>query len=90
MIKVLNGLELEKIEGGVKVGDLEIGGDDLTIMAGPCAVESREQILEAAKHVKANGGQILRGGAFKPRTSPHSFQGLGEEGLKLLAELGVK
>jgi 3-deoxy-7-phosphoheptulonate synthase len=70
----------------VKVGDVEIGGDELVVMAGPCSVESREQVLETAHAVKAAGARIMRGGAFKPRTSPYSFQGLGEEGLKLLAE----
>ena len=63
-----------------------IGGQDLVLMAGPCAVESREQILETAEYVSKSGGHLLRGGAFKPRTSPYSFQGLGEEGLKYLAE----
>jgi len=70
----------------IKVGDVTIGGDQLAIMAGPCSVENREQILETARVVKAAGGHILRGGAFKPRTLPYSFQGLGEEGLKILAE----
>ncbi|MCL0028231.1 3-deoxy-7-phosphoheptulonate synthase [Peptococcaceae bacterium] len=70
----------------VKVGNIEIGGGSLHVMAGPCAVESREQLLTAAEEVKKAGASILRGGAFKPRTSPYSFQGLGEEGLKLLAE----
>jgi len=69
----------------VKVGDVVIGGEQLVIMAGPCAVESEEQLLEAAEQVKAAGATILRGGAFKPRTSPYSFQGLEEEGLRLLA-----
>lgn len=63
-----------------------IGGQKIVVMAGPCAVESREQILETAQLVKEAGGHLLRGGAFKPRTSPYSFQGLGEEGLQLLAE----
>ncbi|HIE13270.1 MAG TPA: 3-deoxy-7-phosphoheptulonate synthase [Desulfotomaculum sp.] len=67
-------------------GDIEIGGERIHVMAGPCAVESREQLLAAAERVKAAGATILRGGAFKPRTSPYSFQGLGEEGLKILAE----
>lgn len=62
-----------------------IGGDSLIVMAGPCSVESEEQILETAHAVKAAGAKILRGGAFKPRTSPYSFQGMEEEGLKLLA-----
>lgn len=70
----------------VKLNGIEIGGDQVVIMAGPCSVESREQVLEAAIVVKEAGAQILRGGAFKPRTLPYSFQGLGEEGLKLLAE----
>ncbi|MCD5407186.1 MAG: 3-deoxy-7-phosphoheptulonate synthase [Desulfotomaculum sp.] len=70
----------------VKIGDIEIGGGDLQVMAGPCAVESREQLLTVAKQVKSAGAAILRGGAFKPRTSPYSFQGLEEEGLKFLAE----
>ncbi len=70
----------------VMVGDLAIGGEKIHVMAGPCAVESREQLLEVARQVKAAGATILRGGAFKPRTSPYSFQGLEEEGLKLLAE----
>jgi 3-deoxy-7-phosphoheptulonate synthase len=63
-----------------------IGGDNFIVMAGPCAIESREQILLSAEKVKACGAKILRGGAFKPRTSPYSFQGLEEEGLKLLSE----
>ena len=66
---------------GVKVGDQQV-----VVMAGPCAVESRDQLLETARAVKEAGAQVLRGGAFKPRTSPYSFQGLGEEGLRLLAE----
>lgn len=70
----------------IRVGNLEIGGDTVHVMAGPCAVESREQLLEAARIVKEAGATILRGGAFKPRTSPYSFQGLEEEGLKYLAE----
>lgn len=70
----------------IKVGDALIGSDQFVIMAGPCAVESREQVLETAEIVKSCGAKILRGGAFKPRTSPYSFQGLGEEGLKILAE----
>ena len=70
----------------VRLGNAVIGGDEIIIIAGPCAVESREQILEAAHAVKAAGAHALRGGAFKPRTSPYAFQGLAEEGLKLLAE----
>ena len=70
----------------VKVDGIEIGGEDPVVMAGPCAVESREQLFEAADIVKSAGAQFLRGGAYKPRTSPYSFQGLEEEGLKYLAE----
>jgi 3-deoxy-7-phosphoheptulonate synthase len=70
----------------VSVGGVPVGGPELAVVAGPCAVESREQLLTVARAVKAAGAQLLRGGAYKPRTSPYSFQGLGEEGLKLLAE----
>ena len=68
------------------VKDIPIGGNEIVIMAGPCSVESRTQLLETAQAIKEAGGQILRGGAYKPRTSPYSFQGLGEKGLELLAE----
>jgi 3-deoxy-7-phosphoheptulonate synthase len=68
------------------VGGVTIGGRQLVLMAGPCAVESRDQLLEAAQSVSEAGAHFLRGGAFKPRTSPYSFQGLGEEGLRLLAQ----
>ncbi len=68
----------------VKVGRVEVGGERLVIMAGPCAVESEEQIEQAAEAVARAGAVVLRGGAFKPRTSPYTFQGLGEQGLKLL------
>jgi chorismate mutase / prephenate dehydratase len=74
----------------IKVNDIEIGGDEFIIMAGPCSVEGRHQMIESTKIVAENGAQILRGGAFKPRTSPYSFQGLGEEGLRLLKEAGEK
>jgi 3-deoxy-7-phosphoheptulonate synthase len=70
----------------IQVGDVQIGGNEVVVAAGPCAVESREQIMTIAETVKASGAKVLRGGAFKPRTSPYSFQGLGEEGLKLLRE----
>ena len=70
----------------VNVDGLQVGGQRVVVMAGPCAVEGRESLLETARCVKAAGGHILRGGAYKPRTSPYAFQGLGEEGLKLLAE----
>jgi len=69
-----------------QINGVTIGGPRLVVMAGPCSVESREQLMEVATQAKAAGASILRGGAFKPRTSPYSFQGLEEEGLKLLAE----
>lgn len=70
----------------VKINDLTIGGDEIVVMAGPCAVETEEQLLTTAQQVKASGANILRGGAFKPRTSPYQFRGLGIEGLKMLAK----
>jgi len=74
-----------KREGSIfDIGGVKIGGPEVVVMAGPCAVESEEQIFEIAKLVKDAGARILRGGAFKPRSSPYSFQGLGEDGLKLL------
>jgi 3-deoxy-7-phosphoheptulonate synthase len=81
----LAGREFKPSQTVVRVRDVEIGGDRLPVMAGPCSVESEDQILETAKAVKEAGASILRGGAFKPRTSPYAFQGLGEEGLRLLA-----
>ena len=72
----------------IKVKDVTIGGDNFIVMAGPCSVESREQIFSCAHEAKENGVHILRGGCFKPRTSPYSFQGLGFEGLDLLLEAG--
>jgi 3-deoxy-7-phosphoheptulonate synthase len=78
--------EVKPEDSVVHVGAVPVGGERLTIIAGPCAVETREQMLIVARAVKEAGAHILRGGAFKPRTSPYSFQGLGEDGLKLLAE----
>jgi chorismate mutase / prephenate dehydratase len=72
----------------IDVRGVRIGSGEFIVIAGPCAVESRDQILTCARQVKECGGRILRGGCFKPRTSPHSFQGLGMEGLMLLAEAG--
>lgn len=69
-----------------KVRDVTVGNDKLVVIAGPCSVESREQLLETAHAIKEAGAMMLRGGAYKPRSSPYSFQGLGENGLKLLAE----
>lgn len=74
----------------IKVKDVEIGGDSFVVMGGPCSVESHEQFEAAAEVVKKSGATILRGGAFKPRTSPYSFQGLAEEGLKIMKEVGDK
>ena len=71
----------------VRVGDATIGGDELAIVAGPCAVESRAQAFAVAESVRRSGARFFRGGAFKPRTSPYAFQGLGEEGLKILADI---
>ncbi|MBP9020522.1 MAG: 3-deoxy-7-phosphoheptulonate synthase [Syntrophobacterales bacterium] len=68
----------------VRVGDAEIGGSEFVVIAGPCSIESEEQLMESAYVVKKGGAQVLRGGAYKPRTSPYSFQGMEEEGLKLL------
>ena len=70
----------------VKIGDVKIGGGNFALIAGPCSVESEEQILAVAQAVKAGGADILRGGAFKPRTSPYAFQGLREDGIRLLLE----
>jgi 3-deoxy-7-phosphoheptulonate synthase len=70
----------------VRVNGTPVGGGELVLCGGPCSVETRDQILASARSVKAAGGQLLRGGAYKPRTSPYSFQGLGEEGLRFLAE----
>jgi 3-deoxy-7-phosphoheptulonate synthase len=71
----------------INIQGIEVGGNSLVMMAGPCAVESEEQLMETALFLKKQGVQFLRGGAYKPRTSPYSFQGLGEEGLKLLAKV---
>ena len=71
----------------IPVGETIIGNGHLTIIAGPCAIESEDQALTIAGHVKKAGAHLFRGGAFKPRTSPYSFQGLGEEGLKILAQV---
>ena len=80
--------EMKKEDTIVSVGKVRIGGNRVVVMAGPCAVESYDQIMTIAEAVRESGAVILRGGAFKPRTSPYSFQGLGEEGLKLLRKAG--
>jgi 3-deoxy-7-phosphoheptulonate synthase len=71
----------------VKVGNATIGGNELAMIAGPCAIENREQVFAVAKVVAESGAQFFRGGAFKPRTSPYAFQGMGEDGLKILTEV---
>src|SRR5215813_5810266 len=80
------GRELKPQRTIVRVGDLEIGGKEFVVMAGPCSVETRDQLMETADAVKNAGAHVLRGGAYKPRTSPYDFQGLEVEGLKLLSE----
>jgi len=102
-IKILDGVEevyritepfklasrsFKKDDSTIKIKDVVIGGSEVTVIAGPCSVESEEQIMIIAELVKKSGVKILRGGAFKPRSSPYSFQGLGEEGLKLLRKAG--
>jgi 3-deoxy-7-phosphoheptulonate synthase len=79
-------LETKQERTKIRLGDFELGGAELVVIAGPCAVESREQLMEASEAVMRAGARMLRGGAFKPRTSPYDFQGLKEDGLKLLAE----
>src|SRR5437868_967388 len=86
----LAGREMHPTDSVIEVGKVRIGGGSLAMIAGPCAVESAEILDEIAGHVKAAGANILRGGAFKPRTSPYSFQGLGEEGLRILRDVGAK
>jgi 3-deoxy-7-phosphoheptulonate synthase len=76
--------EFKKEHSAIKVNGIEIGGDEFIVMAGPCSVESERQIMETAEAVAEAGARVLRGGAFKPRTSPYDFQGMEEEGLKLL------
>jgi 3-deoxy-7-phosphoheptulonate synthase len=76
----------KKADTVIDVNGVKIGGEQIVIMAGPCSVDTRENLMATAKEIKKAGVQILRGGAFKPRTSPYAFQGLGEEALKFLAE----
>jgi 3-deoxy-7-phosphoheptulonate synthase len=80
-------LDLRPEKTIVRVGDAAIGGEELAIIAGPCAIESRNQAFAVAEAVRRSGARFFRGGAYKPRTSPYAFQGLGEEGLKILAEV---
>jgi len=83
----LVGREFQPEDTVVRVGEVSIGGEQLTVIGGPCAVESESQVMAIAEAVKQAGGHLFRGGAFKPRTSPYSFQGLGEKGLKILARV---
>jgi 3-deoxy-7-phosphoheptulonate synthase len=82
----LSGREWHPQDSIYRVGGVQVGGDTLFVMAGPCAVESREQLMTTARAVKESGAHFLRGGAFKPRTSPYTFQGMGQRGLELLEE----
>ncbi len=82
----LSSREFQPQDSVIEVGGVRIGGDKLVVMAGPCTVETEEQTLSTARAVKAAGAHILRGGAYKPRTSPYAFRGLGEDGLKILAQ----
>lgn len=86
----LAGREFHPEDTVIRVGDTTIGGHELIIMAGPCAIENEEQLLEAAKTIKTAGAKVLRAGAFKPRTSPYSFQGLEQQGLHYLNEVRSK
>lgn len=72
----------------IEIGDVKVGGEEVVVAAGPCSVESEAQMIDLAHEAKAAGARLIRGGAFKPRTSPYAFQGLGEEGLKMLAKAG--
>ncbi|MCM2271041.1 MAG: 3-deoxy-7-phosphoheptulonate synthase [candidate division Zixibacteria bacterium] len=84
----LSSREFKEVSTEIKIGHVTVGGKQVVVMAGPCAVETREQMLASAEAVSSAGAKILRGGAFKPRTSPYSFQGLGEPGLVILREVG--
>ncbi len=86
----LAGREFHEQDSVVRVGDVEIGGPAFVVIAGPCSIESEEQMMECGDIAKKAGARLLRGGAFKPRTSPYSFQGMGEEGLKILKNVGEK
>lgn len=78
--------EFKNVDSSFTINDVTFGGDETVIMAGPCSIESRDQIMRIAERVAKSGARVLRGGAFKPRSSPYSFQGLGEEGLKYIRE----
>ena len=80
--------DFKKEPSVVDIGGVKVGGNRITVMAGPCSVENKKLLIDIAKNVKKAGATILRGGAFKPRTSPYDFQGLGEEGLRILQSVG--
>lgn len=82
--------EFQHYDTKIRIGDMVVGGEELVVIAGPCSVESLEQTMTIAERVSKAGARLLRGGAFKPRTSPYSFQGLGEEGLKILRQAADK
>ena len=82
----LAGRELKQTPSVIDIGGITVGGNELAVIAGPCAIESEESFIETARKVKEAGASILRGGAFKPRSSPYSFQGLQEDGLKIMAK----
>ena len=82
--------DFKQSDSVIDVSGVKIGGKNIVVMAGPCSVETEEQLMTTAEAVKASGAMLLRGGAFKPRTSPYAFQGLGEDGLKLLAKAREK
>ncbi|MBU4580836.1 MAG: 3-deoxy-7-phosphoheptulonate synthase, partial [Proteobacteria bacterium] len=86
----LAGREFQENDTVIQVGEVRIGGPEFTVIAGPCSIESEEQMMECGYVAKKAGAKILRGGAFKPRTSPYSFQGMEEEGLKLLKKVGER
>ncbi len=86
----LAGREFPPEDTVIEIGEVSIGGPQLTVMAGPCAIENEEQLLQAAEAIKAGGAKVLRAGAFKPRTSPYSFQGLEHEGLDFLKDVSAK
>ena len=86
----LAGREFHSDNTVINVGNITIGGADLVVMAGPCAVENEEQLMQAAEAVKSAGAAVLRAGAFKPRTSPYSFQGLEKQGLRYLDDVRAK
>ncbi|MBW2977793.1 3-deoxy-7-phosphoheptulonate synthase [Candidatus Woesearchaeota archaeon] len=88
--KYLHSRKYQKTDSIIDINGIKIGGKEIVVMAGPCSVESKKVMIETAEEIKKKGAKILRGGAFKPRTSPYSFQGSGEKGLKILSEAREK